>query len=87
MVGQIAGGECLKSVRHSGLEIFENLISAYEHDKLIEYENSGSRVARAAPPAEDYLPLLFAPALQRSGGIFNDAVDLGSISMTSVKIR
>jgi 4,5-DOPA dioxygenase extradiol len=70
-------------------EIFKKLISADEHDKLIEYENLGSRIALAVPTAEHYQPLLYAPALKREGEpieIFNDAVDLESISMTSVNI-
>jgi 4,5-DOPA dioxygenase extradiol len=70
-------------------EIFKNLISAGEHDKLIEYENLGGEVRLAVPTAEHYLPLLYALALKKEGEpieIFNDAVDLGSISMTSVKI-
>ncbi|HEX8366966.1 MAG TPA: 4,5-DOPA dioxygenase extradiol [Pyrinomonadaceae bacterium] len=74
---------------HEANEIFKNLISANEHDKLIKYENLGSQIAQAVPTAEHYLPLLYALALQTPGEpveIFNDAVDLGSISMTSVKI-
>jgi len=70
-------------------EIFKNLISAGEHDKLIKYENLGGAVALAVPTAEHYLPLLYALALKTEGEpieIFNDAMDLGSISMTSVKI-
>jgi 4,5-DOPA dioxygenase extradiol len=65
------------------------LISEGEHDKLIKYENLGSQIALAVPTAEHFLPLLYALALQTTGEpieIFNDAVDLGSISMTSVKI-
>ena len=41
------------------------------------------------PTAEHYLPLIYALALKNEGEpieIFNDAIDLGSISMTSVKI-
>jgi 4,5-DOPA dioxygenase extradiol len=74
---------------HSANEKFKDLISANEHDKLIKYENLGSDVALAIPTAEHYLPLLYALALKTEGepvAIFNDAIDLGSISMTSVKI-
>lgn len=71
-------------------EIFKNLISAGEHDKLIQYENLGSReIALAVPTPEHYLPLLYTLALKNEDDlieIFNDGVDLGSISMTSVKI-
>ena len=68
---------------------FKDLISAGEHDKLIEYENLGSEVALSVPTAEHYLPLLYALALKREDEpveIFNDAIDLGSVSMTSVRI-
>lgn len=70
-------------------EIFKNLILSGEHDKLIKYENLGSEVALAIPTAEHYLPLLYALALKTEDEpveIFNDGVDLGSISMTSLKI-
>lgn len=43
----------------------------------------------AIPTAEHYLPLLYALALKDDGApleIFNNAIDLGAISMTSVKI-
>jgi 4,5-DOPA dioxygenase extradiol len=65
------------------------LILAGEHDKLIKYENLGSDVALATPSDEHYLPLLYALALKDESEpleIFNDRLDLGSISMTSVKI-
>lgn len=68
---------------------FKDLISAGEHDKLIRYEALGKDVALAVPTAEHYLPLLYTLALKREAEpveIFNDGVDLGSISMTSVKI-
>lgn len=74
---------------NSANEIFKNLISAGEHDKLIKYEKLGSEIALAVPTPEHYLPLLYALALKNEGEaieIFNDAVDLGSISMTSVKV-
>ena len=73
----------------SANEKIKNLILAGEHDKLIRYENLGKDVALAAPSAEHYLPLLYALALKGDDEpleIFNDAIDLGSISMTSVKI-
>jgi 4,5-DOPA dioxygenase extradiol len=73
----------------SASENFKKLILAGEHDKLIKYENLGNEVALAVPSAEHYLPLLYALALKTDGEqieIFNDALDLGSISMTSLKI-
>ncbi len=74
---------------NSANEKFKNLISAGEHDKLLKYETLGNDVALAIPTAEHYLPLIYALALKTEGEpleIFNDAMDLGSISMTSVKI-
>jgi 4,5-DOPA dioxygenase extradiol len=68
---------------------FKDLILAGEHDKLIGYENLGNDVALSVPTAEHYLPLLYALALKNENEpivIFNDSIDLGSISMTSVKI-
>ena len=68
---------------------FKDLISAGEHDKLIKYEDLGRDVALSVPTAEHYLPLLYALALKKEDEpieIFNDAVDLGAISMTSVRI-
>lgn len=68
---------------------FKNLILSGEHDKLVKYETLGSDVARSIPTAEHFLPLFYALALtdeNETVEIFNDAIDLGSISMTSVKI-
>ena len=68
---------------------FKNLILTGEHDKLFKYENLGSDVVLAVPTAEHFLPLLYTLALKGKNEpieIFNDSVDLGSISMTSVKI-
>jgi 4,5-DOPA dioxygenase extradiol len=70
-------------------EKFKDLILRGGHDKLIRYENLGTDVQLAVPTAEHYLPMLYALALKTEDEpleIFNDAVDLGSISMTSVKI-
>lgn len=73
----------------SANEKFKDLILKGEHEKLIRYENLGNDVALAIPTAEHYLPMLYALALKIEDEpleIFNDAIDLGSISMTSVKI-
>lgn len=70
-------------------ETFKNLIVTGEHDKLINFNDLGNSVALSIPTPEHYLPLLYTLALQETGEpieIFNDSVDLGSISMTSVKI-
>lgn len=68
---------------------FKKLILSGEHDKLIKYESLGNDAALAIPSAEHYLPLLYVLALMDENEtveIFNDAIDLASISMTSVKI-
>ncbi len=68
---------------------FKDLILTGEHDKLLKYENLGSDIALSVPTPEHFLPLLYALALKKPSEpieIFNDAVDLGAISMTSVKI-
>ena len=73
----------------SANEKIKNLILAGEHDKLVRYENLGEDVKLAVPSAEHYLPLLYALALKSDDEpteIFNDAIDLGAISMISVKI-
>jgi 4,5-DOPA dioxygenase extradiol len=68
---------------------FKDLISTGEHEKLIRYDNLGNDIALSVPTAEHFLPLLYALALKKEDEpveIFNDAIDLGTISMTSVKI-
>ena len=73
----------------SANEKLKNLISAGENDKLTEYGSLGSDVRLAVPTPEHYLPLLYTLALRDEGesvGIFNEGIDLASISMTSVRI-
>lgn len=68
---------------------FKNLIMAGEHVKLINFSALGASVELSVPTPEHYLPLLYALALKETNEpleIFNDSVDLGAISMTSVKI-
>lgn len=64
-------------------------ISARDHEVLIHPERLGRDAALSIPTAEHYAPLLYALALQREGEsarFFNQAVTLGSISMTSVVV-
>ena len=73
----------------SANKTFKDLILSGAHDKLIKYESLGRDVALSVPTAEHYLPLLYVLGLKKGDEaieIFNDSVDLGSISMTSVKI-
>lgn len=70
-------------------EIFKKMISSGRYDDLINYERLGSEAVLAVPTAEHFLPLLYALALHKKDEkleFFNDAVELGSISMTSLKI-
>lgn len=83
------GSRTVMEWANSANEIFKDLILAGEHDKLIRYENLGTEVALSIPTPEHYLPLLYSLALKTEDEpleIFNDAIDLGAISMTSVKI-
>lgn len=70
-------------------ETFKKLILSGDYSSLVKYENLGNEIAFSVPTPEHYLPLLYTLALKKdddSVEIFNDAIDLGSISMTSVKI-
>lgn len=70
-------------------DIFKNLIVSEKFDRLTKYESLGRAAAIAIPTAEHFLPLLYALALRKQDEqieFFNDAIELGSISMTSLKI-
>lgn len=70
-------------------DIFKDLISSGRSGDLVEYGNLGRAATLAVPTAEHFLPLLYTLALRKENEeieIFNDAVELGSIAMTSVKI-
>ncbi|MDB5273515.1 MAG: Extradiol ring-cleavage dioxygenase, class enzyme subunit [Chitinophagaceae bacterium] len=71
-------------------DIFKNLISSNEHQRLIQYQSLGKAVQLAVPSADHYLPLLYTLGLKgekESVEFFNDRTDMGSISMTSVLIH
>ncbi len=63
-------------------------ILANDHEKVINFsELEGAKMA--VPTKEHFLPLLYILALKQDGErveIFNDEIDLGSISMTGVLI-
>lgn len=69
-------------------ETLKKLVLADDHESLINYERLGKNIGLAIPTPEHYLPLLYILALKNKGEtteIFNDAVELGSLSMTSFK--
>jgi 4,5-DOPA dioxygenase extradiol len=64
-------------------------VLAGDHAALVDFEGLGRDARLAVPTPEHYLPLLYALALRRDGdevSIFNDAIVMGSISMTSLRI-
>ncbi len=68
---------------------FKKLISAGDHEKLINYGSLGREVELSVPSPEHYLPLLYALSLKSQDEdvtFFNDKTVMGSLSMTSVRI-
>lgn len=67
-------------------ETLKNLVLTNNHQNLINYQLLGSEVQLAIPTPEHYLPLIYVLGLQNElekVKIFNDTVELGSISMAS----
>ncbi|MES2895717.1 MAG: 4,5-DOPA dioxygenase extradiol [Pseudomonadota bacterium] len=70
-------------------ETVKALIAAHDHGPLIDWISLGQDAALSIPTDEHYLPLLYVLGAQGEGDevtFFNDAVDLGAISMTGVTI-
>jgi 4,5-DOPA dioxygenase extradiol len=64
-------------------------VLAYEHGPLIEWETLGRDAALSIPTPEHYLPLLYVLGAQAEDDpvtAFNDAIELGSVSMLGLKI-
>lgn len=71
-------------------ETLKELILADDYESLANYQSLGNEVRLAIPTPEHYLPLLYVLALKSDGEkveFFNDVVELGSLSMTSLKIN
>jgi 4,5-DOPA dioxygenase extradiol len=69
--------------------IFHNHLQTGNYKALIDYQNLGKAVQLAIPTPDHYLPLLYVLGLQSKGesiSLFNDKLQAGSLSMTSVKI-
>jgi 4,5-DOPA dioxygenase extradiol len=67
----------------------KKLVEANNHQPLINYTAMGREMKLAVPTPEHYLPLLYVLGLKEERenvSFFNDKTELGSISMTSVKI-
>jgi 4,5-DOPA dioxygenase extradiol len=70
-------------------ERIKRLVASNEHQPLITYSSMGREMQLAVPTPEHYLPLLYVLGLKdekENVSFFNDKTELGSISMTCVKI-
>ncbi len=72
---------------------FENQMKAAllagDHDQLVNFADAGADARLAVPTDEHFLPLLYIAAVQKPDEpvrFFNEAIDLGSISMTGFVI-
>jgi len=65
------------------------LLSAGEHDPLVEYESLGHDAMLSVPTPDHYLPLLYVIGTQQNGDAVTYPVeggDGGSISMLSIRV-
>jgi len=70
-------------------ETVKALIVANDHGPLIDWMSLGQDAALSIPTDEHYLPLLYVLGAQGEDdelAFFNDAIELGAISMTGVTI-
>ena len=67
----------------------QSLITAGDHAPLVDWMSLGEDARLSIPTDEHYLPLLYVLGAQGRDdevAFFNDAIDLGAISMTGVVI-
>jgi 4,5-DOPA dioxygenase extradiol len=70
-------------------EKMKSFILSNDHQSLINYRAQGRAFELAIPTPEHFLPLLYALALKEEHEkieFFNDKPDMGSLTMTSLKI-
>lgn len=71
-------------------EKIKNSILTGNHKDVINYQNLGSAAQLSVPSNDHYLPLMYSMGLidrdKDEISVFNDAYDLGSVSMTGIKI-
>lgn len=70
-------------------ETVKELIAAHDHGPLIDWMSLGQDARLSIPTDEHYLPLLYVLGAQGQDDavrFFNDAIDLGAISMTGVML-
>ncbi|MBA4013998.1 MAG: 4,5-DOPA dioxygenase extradiol [Phenylobacterium sp.] len=70
-------------------ETVKGLIAAHDHAPLIDWMSLGQDARLSIPTDEHYLPLLYVLGAQGQDDevrFFNDAIDLGAISMTGVVV-
>lgn len=75
---------------NSANETLKKLILGNDHESLVNYQTLGEEVRFAVPTPEHFLPLLYVLGLKTEGEkieVFNDVVELNSISMTSFLIN
>lgn len=70
-------------------EGFKSMITNEKYDKLFDIQNVSQAFRLAVPSLDHYIPLLFSLGLKEKSDpvtFFNDALLMGSLSMTSLKI-
>jgi 4,5-DOPA dioxygenase extradiol len=70
--------------------LFKKLIDEERYCDLVAYQSLGPAVRLAAPTPEHFLPLLYVLALKQKGErvrYFNDRLQAGSLSMTSLVVE
>ena len=81
---------CIRDRANVANQTVKDLILSDNHEGLVTYQNLGNEVRLAIPTPEHYLPLLYVLALKNEGEtveFFNDKVELGSLSMTSLLVN